>query len=292
MMLSIQSNQASENSHASYPAEKAEVKKLVGVLWYEMLSSLNESGMDSNALGAGGGNFQSMFLWNIAENDFGHYDDRLINAALKQVGGNSNQSQINSTQKTNSENTAATVKLGTPVFEENLIPTDSDSFSDYGLTEQATSFVKSIWPYVKAAAKTLGVPSVAVLAQTILETGWGAAKPGNNLFGIKAVDGQPGSVHETHEVVDGILTSKTASFRDYSGYSSSISDYVSLIQSLYPQAMNQNSVSGFAQALQAGGYATDQSYAEKIEQIAQSPLMGQILEQVRVTGSDNAGVMP
>lgn len=291
-MLSVQSKQISETSHASYSAEKAEVKKLVGVLWYEMLSSLNETGMDSNTLGAGGSNFQSMFLWNIAENDFGHYDNTLIESALKQVGGITNQKQINSTEKVSPENIQPIVKLETPIFEENLIPTDGQFFSGSGLTEQAESFVKSIWPYVKSAAKTLGVPSVAVLAQTVLETGWGAAKPGNNLFGIKSVDGQPGSVHETHEVIDGILTPKTAIFRDYSGYSSSISDYVSLIQSLYPQAMGQNSVSGFAQALQAGGYATDHSYAEKIEQIAQSPLMEQILSQIRVADSGYSGVTP
>lgn len=291
-MLSIQSKQTSENLHPVHPAETAEVKKLVGVLWYEMLSSLNQSGLDNNALGAGGNNFQSMFLWNIAENDFGHFDDKLVDSTLRQVGGASAQSQINSKPEIDSQNTLPMLKLQSPIFEENLVSTDNDSTLDYGQVEGAENFVKSIWPYIKTAAKTLGVPTIAVLAQTILETGWGTAKPGNNLFGIKAADGQPGSLHETHEVIDGILTSKVASFKDYSAYSSSVSDYVSLIQSLYPQAMNQSSVSGFAQALQAGGYATDQGYAEKIEQISQSPLMEQILEEVRVTGSGNAGVTP
>lgn len=292
MMFAVQNNQSSLTSHATSLAEKNEVKKLVGVLWYEMLSSLDQTAMDKNSLGTGGSNFQSMFLWNIAENDFGSYDNKLINSAQKQVGGLSNQLPLKSEQMLNSKNSNAVKGLDSSVFEENLIPEESSSSPDYASTKQAENFVKSIWPYITTAAKTLGVPSVALLAQTVLETGWGASRPGNNLFGIKAADGQAGSVHQTHEVIDGVLTSTTANFRDYSGYSSSISDYVSLIQNLYPQAMNKDSISGFADALQAGGYATDQSYAEKIEQIAQSPLMEQILQNVSVINSARAGVVP
>lgn len=292
MMLAVQNNQPSASSNTASLAEKNEVKKLVGVLWYEMLSSLDQTAMDENTLGTGGSNFQSMFLWNIAENNFGRYDNQLINAAQKQVGGLSNQLPVKPEQMLNSENSNAVKKLNSSTFEENIMPADSSPLPDYDLTKQAESFVKSIWPYITTAAKTLGVPSVAILAQTVLETGWGASKPGNNLFGIKAVDGQAGSVHATHEVIDGVLTPTTANFRDYSGYSSSISDYVSLIQNLYPQAMNNDSISGFAEALQAGGYATDQSYAEKIEQIAKSPLMEQILQDVSLTNSTSAGVVP
>ncbi len=41
-----------------------------------------------SALGAGRRcDFQSMFLWNVAQNDFGKYDCRLIDAAMHQIGG-------------------------------------------------------------------------------------------------------------------------------------------------------------------------------------------------------------
>ncbi len=51
---------------------------------------------------------------------------------------------------------------------------------------QATNFARAVWPQITAGGAALGVPAVAVLAQSALETGWGASAPGNNLFGIKA----------------------------------------------------------------------------------------------------------
>lgn len=294
MTASIQSQALAAPSSTTHPTQRKEIENLVGVLWYEMLSSLNQSGMDESTLGTGGSNFQSMFLWNVAENDFGKYDGNLISAVLHQVGGVSNQplssmvSQAIGAGAYDSTGIEATI----PVTEETLPPPDDDALLSPDLVVQATDFAKSIWPQITAAAKALGVPAVAVLAQTALETGWGAATPGHNLFGIKAVDGQNGTMRATHEVVDGILTPQIANFRDYASSSASISDYVSLIQGLYPQAVDQTSVSGFAQALQAGGYATDQNYAGKIEQIAQSPLMSQVLEAVSSAQPAATGVLP
>lgn len=294
MTASIQSQALAAPSSTTHPTQRKEIENLVGVLWYEMLSSLNQSGMDESTLGTGGSNFQSMFLWNVAENDFGKYDGNLISAALHQVGGVSNQplspmvSQAIGAGAYDSTGIETTI----PVTEETLPPPDDDALLSPDLVVQATDFAKSIWPQITAAAKALGVPAVAVLAQTALETGWGAATPGHNLFGIKAVDGQNGTMRATHEVVDGILTPQIANFRDYASSSASISDYVSLIQGLYPQAVDQTSVSGFAQALQAGGYATDQNYAGKIEQIAQSPLMSQVLEAVGSAQPAATGVLP
>jgi flagellar protein FlgJ len=47
-------------------------------------------------------------------------------------------------------------------------------------------------------------------------------------------------------------------------------------------------VSGFANALQADGFATDDSYATKIIEIAQSPTMAQVLQSVSAPNSDPA----
>ena len=96
-----------------------------------------------------------------------------------------------------------------------------------------------------------------MLAQSALETGWGNAAPGNNLFGIKAVDGEAGTSRATHEVVDGVMTPQTASFRNYPSTAASVSDYVGQIQAGFQGAVGQSTVSGFAQALQQAGYATD-----------------------------------
>ena len=49
--------------------------------------------------------------------------------------------------------------------------------------------------------------------------------------------------------------------------------------------IGQGSVSGFADAMQAGGFATDSNYASKIIMISQSPMMQQML---RAVGADDA----
>lgn len=293
MTASIQSQPLSGSVSPNHPTARKEIENLVGTLWYEMLSSLNQTGMSDDTLGTGGSNFQSMFLWNVSENDFGSYDGNLINAAMHQVGGTSGQAPtIMPSQAVASVLSANSGVESMPITQEILPPPGDDSLFSPDLVVQATDFAKSIWPQITAAAKVLGVPAVAVLAQTALETGWGAAAPGHNLFGIKAVDGQSGTVQETHEVVDGVLTPQVANFRNYASSSASISDYVSLIQGLYPDAVDQGNVAGFAQALQAGGYATDQNYAGKIEQIAQSPLMFQVLQAVGSTSSSAKGSLP
>lgn len=281
MAISIQARQLANSTTTTRPTAETEMKRLFGVLWYNMLTDLNKTGMDENSLGVGGSNFQSMFLWNISQNDFSQYDGKLIDAAVHQVGGKSAETTAPEPVSSMVANLIASKGVqDSPIFSEALPAPNENSLSSPALITQATDFVKSIWPQITAAAKVLGVPAVAVLAQTALETGWGTAMPGHNLFGIKAVDGESGSMQPTHEVIDGVLTPQIASFRNYSNSADSISDYVSLIQTLYPDAVNQGSVAGFAHALQAGGYATDQNYAGKIEQIAQSPLMFQVLQSV------------
>lgn len=271
------------------PAEKmqATVQHMAGMLWYQMLDAMNANGMSADTLGTGGDNFQSMFLWNLAQNDFGKYDSGLIAAATRQMGGS-----------VAAATDAAAPEIATPLaqilpssmampinapdaMQDTVAATTATAVAASGdLVSQAKSFAKTIWPQVTAAAQVLGVPAVAVLAQTALETGWGVAAPGNNLFGVKAVDGQAGSARATHEVVDGVLTPQTANFRDYNSPADAVSDYIGLIQSGYQNATGQSTVAGFAQALQAGGYATDQNYAAKIVNIAQSPLMAQVLQAI------------
>lgn len=287
MVVALHNQQSSQNSTAPRPGVKQEVQHLTGVLWYEMLSALNQTGMNGDTLGTGGEDFQSMFLWNLSQNDFGKYDSNLVNAALHQIGGTASEAPTASV----STIAALAAKGAAAPIPDDAAPafTQSDTPSP-DLVTQATNFAKSVWPQITAAAQALGVPTVAVLAQTALETGWGASAPGNNLFGIKASAGESSSTRPTHEMANGELTQQFANFRDYGSVSSSVSDYVSLIQSSYQNAAGQNSVSGFAQALQAGGYATDNDYAAKIEQIAQSPIMAQVLQAVGgATQSSNNG---
>ncbi|MDE1906446.1 MAG: glucosaminidase domain-containing protein [Rhodospirillales bacterium] len=256
------------------PTVKQEMQKLTGVLWYQMLSGLNQTGMDDSALGAGGGDFQSMFLWNLAQNDFGKYDSGLINAALHQIGGATSPAPA-----PRASTLTAIIAKAAPITAQPLPAPSPSNPPSQTMLVQATNFAKAIWPQITAAAQALGVPAVAVLAQTALETGWGASAPGNNLFGIKS-GGENGTTRATHEMVDGVLTPQLSSFRDYQNTQGSVADFVNLIQSSFQSATGQNSVAGFAQALQASGYATDGNYAAKIEHIAQSPIMAQVLQAI------------
>ncbi|GAN80033.1 glycoside hydrolase family 73 protein [Acidocella aminolytica] len=286
MAVFLHTQASAQQNNTSRPTAKQEMQRLAGVLWYEMLSTLNKTGMDASSLGMGGGDFQSMFLWNLAQNDFGKYDKGLIQTAVSQVGGTASEAPAPATST--AVMLAAKVNE-VPVSETALPATDATPSAD--IVSQASSFAKAIWPQITAAAQALGVPAVAVLAQTALETGWGASAPGDNLFGIKA-KGDSGTVRATHEDIGGELTPQLASFRDYNSLSGSISDYVSLIKSSYQSATGQNSVAGFAQALQAGGYATDENYASKIERIAQSPLMSQVLQAVGAAQPSQIGAEP
>ena len=95
-----------------------------------------------------------------------------------------------------------------------------------------------------------------------------------------------------------MMTPQTAAFRNYASIAASVSDYVGQIQSGFQNAVGQNTVNGFAHALQQAGYATDTNYAAKIISISQSPLMTQVLQTVGdaqgpgVAATPNAAAAP
>ncbi|MCB8874902.1 glycoside hydrolase family 73 protein [Acidisoma silvae] len=240
------------------------VERLAGSLWYNLMTEMTRTGGDAGALGPGGETYQTMFLWEIAQKDFGKYDAQIEQAALRQIGG---------------QGTTPVIRNATPIVSATALPQGGiDVETDADQARQARFLTKAIWPAVQAVASLLGVPPVGVLAQAALETGWGAAAPGNNLFGIKAADSQPASDRATHEMINGVLVPLTDRFRDYASADASLADYARLIQSRFPQVVGQASVEGFALALQNGGFASDSAYAAKIIAIAHSPLMQQSLQ--------------
>jgi flagellar protein FlgJ len=272
------------------------VKHMMGTMWYEMLSEMSQSA-GSDDLGPGSSDFQSLFLWNVAQNDFGKYDKALTQATINQIGGRAHATAaaapapaptgMSGTGTGTAPAPAADTEATNVPANGTANGTASSASTSTVSATQAVNFVRSVWPQITAAAQKLGVPAVALLAQSALETGWGTASPGNNLFGVKAVDGESGTTRATHEVVDGVATKQSASFRDYGSSAASIDDYVSQVQAGFSGAVGQTSVAGFAQALQAGGYATDPAYAAKILSISQSPMMTQALQAVGGTGPTN-----
>lgn len=288
MLTALSPGALSLHGHApSRQAMTAQVQKMTGMLWDEMLNELNKTGMSDDALGTGGADFQNMFMWNIAQNDFGRYDSQLVDAALKQLGNGGAAAQTDGTvppilpppvlQALQPAGGSDVGPAEAPIYASSAAGVEN-SAAVGAFIDKAKSFAKTVWPQIQSAAQQLGVPAVAVLAQAALETGWGGAAPGNNLFGVKAADGQPSTMRATTEMIDGVLTPQSAAFRDYASPADSIADYVHHILSGFHGVVGQGTISGFANALQASGYATDGNYAAKIIGITQSPMMTQILQ--------------
>ena len=119
------------------------------------------------------------------------------------------------------------------------------------------------------AASLLGVDPDILVAQASLETGFGRAMYGRNLFNIKATPNWKGSKTSlnTTEYYQGTPVKQRASFRAYRSFEDSFQDYVSLVarSPRYRQALDhQGDAYRYIKGLQAGGYATDPSYADKV----------------------------
>jgi flagellar protein FlgJ len=141
------------------------------------------------------------------------------------------------------------------------------------------AFITELWPHAERAANALGTEPEALIAQAVLETGWGRhmmrcadGQNSFNLFGIKADARWLGErvTSETIEFRDGLMRKERASFRAYSSLAESFADYTDFLQSnpRYQGVLNKVSDGlGFAQALADAGYATDPEYSSKIKQI-------------------------
>ncbi len=146
---------------------------------------------------------------------------------------------------------------------------------DDAAASPAENFVAQFLPHATAAAAALGIEPRLLLAQAALETGWGGAVPQhadgastNNLFGIKAGGSWSGSqtAQWTLEHEDGTTARRRADFRAYPTSAASFADYVDLIGNTprYAAALaNADRPEAYAHAVQAAGYATDPSYADK-----------------------------
>ncbi len=143
-----------------------------------------------------------------------------------------------------------------------------------------SQFIERLRPHAEAAARQTGVPATFILAHAALESGWGAreirwadGRGTHNLFGIKAGASWRGeSVEsETLEYRQGLPLRVSERFRAYADYTEAFADYAQLLRSRYASAVQAgDDTQAFAQALAAGGYATDPAYAGKLRGVIAS----------------------
>lgn len=157
---------------------------------------------------------------------------------------------------------------------------------------KAEDFIRDSWPHAQRAGEALGVDPRTILAQSVLETGWGkkvhATDNGENsysLFGIKANNGWQGKTvnFSTLEFHSGTMNRETARFRAYDSIEESYQDYVDFLKSnnRYQNVLETSTSAEYSKALQESGYATDPDYAKKIERIRNSDLMNGTLSGLK-----------
>lgn len=137
------------------------------------------------------------------------------------------------------------------------------------------AFVESVAPHARAVSKQTGIPEKLMLAQAVLETGWGRhqiahddGRNAHNLFGIKAGKHWQGETVTvvTHEYVDGGKQRVEETFRAYPSYRECFADYAALMAGnpRYAAVLKAPNERAAARALEEAGYATDPQYSEKL----------------------------
>ena len=130
------------------------------------------------------------------------------------------------------------------------------------------AFIAKIKDGAISAQKKYGVLASLTIAQAILETGWGKASVGNNIFGIKAGGSWTGgSVSaRTREWNGKAYVTITAAFRAYASIAASIEDHAALLagNSRYKNIIGCTDYKQVCRYIQADGYATDPGYASKL----------------------------
>lgn len=151
------------------------------------------------------------------------------------------------------------------------------------LSESQKAFLKEASAAAKKSQAATGVPASIVVAQAVLESGWGKSHMGgaNNYFGIKAQE-KNGKV-DFGTIATGFVDKSTkefdkngnaffvvAHFRAYKDMAGSFTDHGTFLRDgpRYQKAMTayaaNKDASEFARGLQKAGYATDPEYAKKL----------------------------
>ena len=138
------------------------------------------------------------------------------------------------------------------------------------ITEKQQRFIEDIAKYVQKYARAYGIlVHSPIIAQAILESGWGESKLASkyhNYFGMKCGTtwtGKSVNMETKEEYTPGTLTTIKDNFRVYDSMEEGVKGYFEFIQK--PRYKNLKGVTDpkkYLQLIKADGYATDSSYVE------------------------------
>lgn len=146
-------------------------------------------------------------------------------------------------------------------------------------------FIQNIAPgAINGWNKYQVLPSVTV-AQAILESGWGQAAPGNNLFGIKGSYNGQSIRLQTREVYNGRSVYIYDNFRAYPSLSESVEDHGRFlaVNSRYNNLLGDTNYISVTNKLHLDGYATDPNYAYSLQNLIRTYNLTQ-LDSVAFSG--------
>lgn len=253
-----------ENSAASYAQAARTAEQFAGVFIDQLLERMMPKLFGSSV---GAGTYQAMLLQSLS-------------TQLAQTGSGMGLVPILDKALGIPASAAVAIRETPSVILESSLPSAGSARgigSSVTLSTSARAFIAQLTPLAERVGKLLGVAPKLLLAQAALETGWGAHVVGNNLFGIKALPGEPSVLASTDETIDGAQTPTIAAFRSFSSVKACMEHYAQLIKEHYPQAMETGGdTQAFVQGLARGGYATDPAYAAKITQVAELPVWSHI----------------
>ena len=136
-------------------------------------------------------------------------------------------------------------------------------------------FVEWAGGHAQQMRREFGVPASVIIAQAILESGWGRSsltRDGNSYFGMKCF-GTPGRIatgcrpYKTTECGSAGCYGTSATFRVYNSAAESFRDHSNQYATLaryQPAFAHANNPDEFARAIHRAGYATSPTYAQNL----------------------------
>jgi len=150
----------------------------------------------------------------------------------------------------------------------------------------AETFISRFLPIAEIISKESGIPALAILAQSALETGWGTKVKGNNYFGIKGKKQLirtkeifPSNRKKFHHIYS---VKKLASgkyeydimtwFNAYDAPIDSFRDYAAFIKrnKRYKKALTKSTAKDYLIEVAKARYATSENYEITILRVLQS----------------------